>query len=95
MPLVTTKEMFAKAYKGGYAIGAFNVDNVDIMQGVLSGASKAHSPVIIAISGGANTYMHPLTSATRRFPQRKRRKLPFPLHCTSTTAKAWICAKSA
>ena len=59
MGLVTTKEMFAKAYKGGYAIGAFNVDNVDIMQGVLSGAAKANSPVIIAISGGANTYMHP------------------------------------
>lgn len=53
MPLVTTKEMFKKAYKKGYAIGAFNVDNVDIMKAVLVAAEKKQSPVIIAISSGA------------------------------------------
>ncbi|MDY0345236.1 MAG: ketose-bisphosphate aldolase [Bacilli bacterium] len=53
MPLVTSKELFAKAYKGRYAIGAFNVDNVDIMKAVLKAAERTKSPVIIAISSGA------------------------------------------
>ena len=53
MPLVTTKEMFEKAYKGGYAIGAFNVDNVDTLKAVLRGAENKKSPVIIAISSGS------------------------------------------
>ena len=53
MPLVTTKEMFKKAYEGGYAIGAFNVDNVDIMKAVIRAAENKKSPVIIAISSGA------------------------------------------
>ena len=53
MPLVTTKEMFRKAYEGGYAVGAFNVDDIDIMQGVLAGAARTNSPVIIAVSEGA------------------------------------------
>ncbi|HOJ44776.1 MAG TPA: ketose-bisphosphate aldolase [Bacilli bacterium] len=53
MPLVTSKLMFEKAYKGKYAIGAFNVDNVDILKAVLNAAEKTQSPVIIAISGGA------------------------------------------
>lgn len=59
MPLVTTKEMFADAYKRGYAVGAFNVDNVDAMQGVLAAASAEKSPVIIAITEKARAYMHP------------------------------------
>lgn len=58
MALVTTKEMFKKAYEGGYAIGAFNIDNVDIMQGVIMGAVKAKSPIIIAVSEKARTFMH-------------------------------------
>ena len=53
MPLVTTKEMFKKAYENGYAIGAFNVDNVDIMKAVLKAAENKQAPVIIAISSGA------------------------------------------
>ncbi len=53
MPLVTTKEMFKKAYEGKYAIGAFNVDNMDIMKAVLKAAEETKSPVIIAISSGA------------------------------------------
>ena len=53
MPLVTTKEMFKKAYEGKYAIGAFNVDNMDIMKAVLKAAEETKAPVIIAISSGA------------------------------------------
>ena len=53
MPLVNSKEMFEKAYKGKYAIGAFNVDNVDIMKAVIRAAEKTQSPVILAISSGA------------------------------------------
>ena len=53
MPLVNTTEMFKKAYEGGYAIGAFNVDNVDIMKAVLRAAENKKAPVIIAVSSGA------------------------------------------
>ena len=53
MPLVNTKKMFENAYKGHYAIPAFNVDNVDIMKAVFRAAEKTQSPVIIAISSGA------------------------------------------
>lgn len=53
MPLVTTKEMFRKAYEGHYAVGAFNVDNVDIMKAVLKAAEAKKSPIILAISSGA------------------------------------------
>ncbi len=59
MALVTTKELFRKAYEGGYAIGAFNVDNIDIMQGVLAGAAQVKSPVIVAFSEGALKFIHP------------------------------------
>ena len=57
MPLVTTKEMLQKAYEQGYAVGAFNVDNVDIMKAVLRAAENKKAPVIIAISSGALKFM--------------------------------------
>ena len=57
MSLVTTKEMFKKAYEGKYAIGAFNVDNMDIMKAVLDAAEEKKSPVIIAISSGALAFI--------------------------------------
>ena len=44
MPLVTTKEMFRKAYDGGYAIGAFNVNNMEIVQGITEAAREVHAP---------------------------------------------------
>ena len=53
MPLVTSKEMFEKAYKGGYAIGAFNVNNMEIIQGITGAASKLSAPVILQVSKGA------------------------------------------
>ena len=46
MPLVTTKEMFRKAYDGGYAIGAFNVNNMEIVQGITEAAREVHAPMI-------------------------------------------------
>ena len=56
MPLVTTKEMFEKAYKGGYAIGAFNVNNMEIIQGITEAAAQEKSPVILQVSAGARKY---------------------------------------
>ena len=56
MPLVTTKEMFEKAYKGGYAIGAFNVNNMEIVQGIVDAAKEEQSPLILQVSAGARKY---------------------------------------
>jgi fructose-bisphosphate aldolase, class II len=56
MPLVTTTEMFKKAYEGGYAIGAFNVNNMEIIQGIVEAASETKSPVILQVSAGARKY---------------------------------------
>lgn len=56
MPLVSTKEMFENAYKGGYAIGAFNVNNMEIIQGITEAAALEHSPVILQVSAGARKY---------------------------------------
>ena len=58
MPLVTSKEMFEKAYKGGYAIGAFNVNNMEIIQGITGAASKLNAPVILQVSKDADRLMH-------------------------------------
>ncbi len=59
MPLVTTTEMFKKAYNGGYAIGAFNVNNMEIVQGIVEAAWELHSPVILQASAGARKYAQP------------------------------------
>ena len=59
MALVTTKEMFKKAYSGGYAIGAFNVNNMEIVQGITEAAEECHSPVILQASAGARKYANP------------------------------------
>ncbi len=56
MPLVTTKEMFEKAYKGGYAIGAFNVNNMEIVQGITEAAQELKAPLILQVSAGARKY---------------------------------------
>ena len=56
MPLVTTKEMFAKAYNGGYAIGAFNVNNMEIVQGITEAAKEVNAPLILQVSKGARAY---------------------------------------
>ena len=56
MPLVTTTEMFKKAYNGGYAIGAFNVNNMEIIQGITEAAKDLEAPLILQVSKGARAY---------------------------------------
>lgn len=56
MPLVTSKEMFKKAYDGGYAIGAFNVNNMEIIQGITEAAQEVNAPLILQVSAGARKY---------------------------------------
>ena len=56
MPLVTSTEMFKKAYDGGYAIGAFNVNNMEIVQGITEACKEEHAPVILQVSKGARAY---------------------------------------
>ncbi len=59
MALVTTTEMFKKAYAGGYAIGAFNVNNMEIVQAITEAAGEVKSPVILQVSAGARKYAKP------------------------------------
>ncbi len=59
MPLVTSTEMFKKAYEGGYAIGAFNVNNMEIVQAIAEAADELKSPVIMQASAGARKYAKP------------------------------------
>ena len=56
MALVNTKEMFKKAYEGGYAIGAFNINNMEIIQAITEAAAECKSPVILQVSAGARKY---------------------------------------
>ena len=56
MPLVTSTEMFRKAYEGGYAIGAFNVNNMEIIQGITEAAAELRAPLILQVSAGARKY---------------------------------------
>ena len=60
MPLVTSKEIFRKAYDGGYAIGAFNVNNMEIIQGIVEAAKEENSPLILQVSAGARKYANPI-----------------------------------
>ncbi|MBQ7224059.1 MAG: class II fructose-1,6-bisphosphate aldolase [Clostridia bacterium] len=59
MPLVTTKEMFAKAYDGNYAIGAFNVNNMEMIQGIVEAGKEENAPLILQVSSGARKYANP------------------------------------
>lgn len=56
MPFVTSTEMFKKAYEGGYAIGAFNVNNMEIIQGITEAAREENAPLILQVSAGARKY---------------------------------------
>ena len=81
MPLVTTTEMFKKAYEGGYAIGAFNVNNMEIVQGITEACAENNSAVILQVSKGARAYanheylMKLVEAATINYPD-----LPIALH---------------
>ena len=60
MPLVTSANMFKKAYEGGYAIGAFNVNNMEIIQGIVEAATEENAPLILQVSSGARKYANPV-----------------------------------
>lgn len=60
MSLVTSKEMFKKAYEGHYAVGAFNVNNMEIIQGIVDAAKQENAPVILQVSAGARKYANPI-----------------------------------
>jgi len=59
MPLITTKKMFEKAYAGGYAIGAFNVNNMETIQGIVEAGKLENAPLILQVSSGARKYANP------------------------------------
>ncbi|MBP3311961.1 MAG: class II fructose-1,6-bisphosphate aldolase [Butyricicoccus sp.] len=81
MPLVTTTEMFKKAYDGGYAVGAFNVNNMEIVQGITEAAGELKSPVVLQVSKGARAYanhkylVHMVQAAVENYPE-----IPIALH---------------
>ncbi len=60
MALVTSKEMFRKAYEGQYAVGAFNVNNMEIIQGIMKAAVEEKAPLILQVSAGARKYASPV-----------------------------------
>lgn len=60
MALVNSIEMFKKAYEGGYAVGAFNVNNMEIIQGIVSAAQEENAPLILQVSAGARKYANPI-----------------------------------
>jgi fructose-bisphosphate aldolase class II len=60
MSLVTSKEMFKKAYEGNYAVGAFNVNNMEIIQGIVDAAKQEKAPLILQVSAGARKYANPI-----------------------------------
>jgi fructose-bisphosphate aldolase class II len=82
MPLMTTKPMFDLAYDGGFAVGAFNVNNMEITQGIIEAAAKESSPLILQISKGARKYAnirylkHIIDAAVEDHPE-----LPIAIHC--------------
>ena len=85
MGLVTTKEMLKKAYEGGYAVGAFNVNNMEIIQGIMEASAENNSPVILQVSAGARKYANPiylkkLVEAALEVNKQKGIDIPVALH---------------
>ena len=80
MPLVTTKKMFEDAYKGGYAIGAFNVNNMEIIQGITEAAKKLNAPLILQVSKGARAYANHTYLVKLVEAAEKETGLPIALH---------------
>ena len=87
MALVTTTEMFKKAYNGGYAVGAFNVNNMEIVQAITEACKEEKAPVILQVSKGARAYANHtyLVKLWRLLLSSAPRS---PLLCTWTTATA-------
>lgn len=80
MPLVTTTQMFKDAYEGGYAIGAFNVNNMEIIQGITEAAKKLNAPLILQVSKGARAYANHTYLVKLVEAAEKETGLPIALH---------------
>ena len=80
MPLVTSKELFQKAYKEGYAIGAFNINNMEMMQGIIEACKECKSPVILQVSNSARKYANPIYLKQMVKAAEESSKLPIVLH---------------
>ncbi|MBO4862710.1 MAG: ketose-bisphosphate aldolase [Firmicutes bacterium] len=80
MALVTTKEMFKKAYDGGYAVGAFNADSMDIIQAIVAGADSVKAPLILALSEGALKFIGPEYAVSTLKAAAQTTDIPIALH---------------
>ena len=80
MPIVTTKEMYQKAYAGGYAVGAFNVNNMEIIQGITEAAGELKAPVILQVSKGARAYANHTYLVKLVEAAAKENDIPIALH---------------
>ena len=80
MAIVTTKEMFQKAYAGGYAVGAFNVNNMEIIQGITEAAGELKAPVILQVSKGARSYANHTYLVKLVEAAAKENDIPIALH---------------
>ena len=80
MALVTTKEMFRKAYEGGYAVGAFNADSMDIIQAIVAGADRVKAPLILALSESAVKFIGPEYAVATLQAAAKTTDIPIALH---------------
>ena len=95
MGLVTSTEMFKKAYEGHYAIGAFNVNNMEIIQGITEAAGELKAPVILQVSKGARAYAnHTYLVKLVEAAVIENPEIPI-ARCTLTTATALSCARAA
>lgn len=93
MPLVTSTEMFKKAYEGGYAIGAFNVNNMEIIQGITEAAKECNAPVILQVSKGARAYAN--RTYLVKLVEAAIIETGLPSCCTSTMVTAMKPARAA
>ena len=93
MPLIGTTEMFKKAYEGHYAIGAFNINNMEIVQAVTEAAAELKSPIILQASAGARKYAKP--SYLKHLVAAALEDYDLPSPFTSTTVLTLKPAKTA
>ena len=80
MPLVTSKELFKKAYKEGYAIGAFNINNMEMIQGIVEAGKECKSPLILQVSSSARKYANPTYLKQMVKAAEETSNLPIVLH---------------
>ncbi len=93
MPLTGPKEMFEKAYKGGFAVGAFNVNNMEIIQGIVMAAQEERAPLILQISAGARKYAS--QPYLMKLVEAALVEATCPSACTWTTARTSTSARPA